>query len=134
MAAPLSTPWSGEDEEFDVDFGDDHVDAGAQATLSPRRDTTVVYLVGDIDLATAAGAERQLLAAVDDAVLREVPSVSVDLSGVGIIDSTGLSALVRGFHAARHAGVLFSVVDASPSVRRLFTVTQMSSVFNLPDE
>jgi anti-sigma B factor antagonist len=106
----------------------------AAPALSARDDTTVVHLVGDVDLAGAPGAEAALRSALDDARDRGVGAVHADLSGVGVVDSTGLGALVRARREVRAAGLEFVVLNPAPAVRRLFAVTRLDAVFTVVDD
>jgi anti-sigma B factor antagonist len=77
---------------------------------------------GDLDLATAPA----LAAALESAAASGVDHIQVTLREVSFLDSTGLAALVRGWQAASRAGARFSVVDASPQVRRVLEITDLS--------
>jgi anti-anti-sigma factor len=57
--------------------------------------------------------------------------VSVDLGRVTDIDAAGLGLLVQLARAARHAGREFSIVAASPFVRRLLRAARLDAALHL---
>ena len=87
-----------------------------------------VALAGEIDLAIA-----EQVGALGEAMIVASPVTEVvtDVAGVTFIDSTGISALVRLHNAAEQSGAPFRVDPASPSVRRLLTVTGLDGVLRV---
>lgn len=55
--------------------------------------------------------------------------VVLDLSGVGYLDSSGLGAIVRLWASARKANCEFKVTNLTPRLKDLFTLTNLSSIF-----
>jgi anti-sigma B factor antagonist len=86
----------------------------------------VVTATGEIDLASAAGFERELFAALD----RDPNVVVVDLAGVAFLDSSGVNALVQ---AVRRAGDDTKLVVRSPSeaCRRVFEATRLDEILEI---
>ncbi len=80
-----------------------------------------VRVTGEIDMSTAPNLRRALL----DAVAQASADVVVDLSGVGFLDSTGLSALVAARNRGIEAGV--EIVLESPPLR-VMEVLEMSGL------
>jgi anti-sigma B factor antagonist len=76
---------------------------------------------GDLDVATAPA----LAAALESAATSGVNHIQVTLREVTFLDSTGLTALVRGWQAASQAGARFSVADVSTQVRRVLDITDL---------
>lgn len=83
---------------------------------------------GDIDLASA-GDLRDALAQA----LEKSDSVVVDVGGVGFIDSSGLSVLVRGHREAQESGGSLSLRSPSPMLRRLLDITALASLLLIDD-
>lgn len=79
-----------------------------------------VAIRGEIDLATAGVLSAELCDAVTLA-----PEVTVDLSGVTFLDSTGIRALVDGHKAATALGHVIYAVGATGFVERVMDVTGM---------
>lgn len=102
------------------------------ASVSRHGAINAVYLSGELDAVNAPVVERALAMALSDLADRDGEALEVDLSAVTLIDSTGISALVRTRRKALSAGRSFSVTAASPSVRRLLTLTRLDEVFLLP--
>jgi anti-sigma B factor antagonist len=84
---------------------------------------------GDLDLLTAPALSNVLERAAD----RATREVHVVMSDVTFIDSTGLSALLHGWQAARRAGLRFRVIEASPAVQRVMTITGLAPVLETDD-
>ncbi len=92
-------------------------------TVSPE-DPTAVIADGQIDSCTAP---------MLDEVLADLPidgAVSVDLSKVTFVDSSGLRVLVRA-HRRHHAGGGLVVVSPSEPVSRLLDITGLRSEFQI---
>lgn len=96
------------------------VDAESQA---------VVYVEGDIDLATAHALREALVKALEKSA-----TVVVDVGGAGFIDSTGLNAFVRGHREAERAGGSLRLRRPSPMLRRLLEITALESVLLIDDD
>jgi anti-sigma B factor antagonist len=76
---------------------------------------SVVFISGEIDLASAPGLERELRAAETDAGRELV----VDLSGVTFMDSTGLHVLLDAQERATHRGYMLRFQDVPAQTQRL---------------
>jgi anti-sigma B factor antagonist len=88
----------------------------------------VVGVEGDLDLASVP----RLSEALDEALGRVgVRRVSVDLSGVDFIDSSGLTSLIKARRRAGDAGVDFVLRSPSERVRRTLELTRLTSVFDV---
>jgi anti-sigma B factor antagonist len=100
---------------------------GAPVTCEvvPDRERVVVLVSGELDLLTAPEVRTtlgELLSAGFD-------KVTVDLSGLTFIDSTGLRLLVTASTQAREHDCEFSLVPGSPGVRRAFEVSGLDTAF-----
>jgi anti-sigma B factor antagonist len=89
----------------------------------------VVYVEGDIDLATANALREALVKALEKSA-----TVVVDVGGAGFIDSTGLNAFVRGHREAEQAGGSLRLRRPSPMLRRLLEITALESVLLIDDD
>jgi anti-sigma B factor antagonist len=78
-----------------------------------------VSLHGELDLRVARTLERRLLA------LLQLPlqEMVIDLSELGFIDSTGLTALVQAQRAAEEARIDFAVCHARERVEWMLSLT-----------
>jgi anti-anti-sigma factor len=75
----------------------------------------IVTVVGDLDLASAQPFLDGALPAVD----RARGDLTVDLSGVGFCDSSGLTALIKVRQRCTERGSQFRTVNLQPPVRRV---------------
>lgn len=83
-----------------------------------------ISATGELDVATAPKLEEAIIGAV-----RMGKGVSLDLSGIDFLDSTGLRAVLGGLRRARAAEVHFSLDQTSPAVDRLLRVTGLVGEF-----
>ncbi len=98
--------------------GGETLDLVVDVTASPP----VVRVKGVLDIATAGRLRSQLTRLVYEGE----SALVLDLSGVSFVDSTALGVIAR---CAQKCRVV--VRDASPQVRRLFTITMLDSILEL---
>ncbi|MGL5805172.1 MAG: STAS domain-containing protein [Xenococcaceae cyanobacterium] len=55
----------------------------------------------------------------------------VDMKEVEFLDSAGLMALIKGFRLAQSLGKSLSICSIPPSVRMIFELTQLDTVFEI---
>jgi anti-anti-sigma factor len=84
----------------------------------------VVALDGRLDVSGAAAAREALHAAVDAGQGRLV----VDLTGVELLDATGLGVLVGTHRRARLAGRHLVLLDPAPRVARILALTRVDRI------
>jgi anti-sigma B factor antagonist len=87
----------------------------------------VLVLRGEIDVASVPAMREELRSFAT----ASGKTLVVDLSAVTFIDSTGLGALVSALHERQDSGGDLQLVVGNPSVRRLFTVTGLDTVFTI---
>jgi len=90
-----------------------------------KSDIILLTFVGRIDIASRDEVKTILLDA-----LQEAPAaVVIDLAQVGLIDSSGLSALVSGLRSARQADKTLALSGLSKHAQMIFSLTMMDRVF-----
>jgi anti-anti-sigma factor len=97
---------------------------GLSFTLSRANGSTVIAVAGEIDGATAPeldGALRHF----------ERESVTVDLSGVTFIDSSGLGTLVEAHKRISVAGGRLTVIGSQPNVRKVFEISRLAGMLRV---
>ncbi|WP_067494638.1 STAS domain-containing protein [Actinoplanes sp. TFC3] len=88
--------------------------------------TLVVTVLGEIDFSNSDEVAQD----IRDAVAKASPqALHVDLAGTTFIDSTGVGALIEGYHAATQAGCPFKVTNPSDEFRRVLAITGLSDLF-----
>jgi anti-sigma B factor antagonist len=87
--------------------------------------TELLMMDGDLDRSNAA----QFDEALHDALHGDKAQVVIDLRGVSSVDSTMLSALVRGFGDAVARGGNLALIRPNPFVWRVFVLTDRSHSF-----
>ena len=91
-------------------------------------DTIIVAFEDDIDLECSGEARDVLL----DCVSRG-GGVQVDLSGVSMIDSSGVASLLEAFQNARKKGKTFALAGVGESVMRVLKLARLDTVFPFAD-
>jgi len=98
-----------------------------EVEISRGPDGPTVTARGDVDLHSSP----RLRDAILEAVERGDGTVSVDLSGVPYMDSSGVATLVEGLQAARRAETAFRLLSPSEKVSRVLRMTRLESVFEI---
>ena len=94
-----------------------------------RDGMVVVHAIGEVDMTVSALLERTLV----DAALRAAPGqVVVDFENLRFLDSSGVHALVRGYHAVNDAGGSLTVRNASGVVARVLYITGVAEALGMP--
>ena len=88
-------------------------------------ETVILELAGEVDLHTV----EALRAGISEGIDAGARALVVDLSGVTLIDSSGLGALVGGFRRLHERGGDLVVVCCDPSIRKVFEITLLDGVF-----
>ena len=92
-------------------------------------DLVIIALKGDIDLEYSAPAREILLEAAGKG-----SGVIVDLSGVTMIDSSGIAGLLEAFQSARNHGKGFILASVDESVLRVLKLARLDTVFEIADD
>ena len=100
---------------------------GFHAVTEGSAEHVVVRLQGDLDMATTAELQRTLAS-----VLAEQPvRLTVDLTGLDFIDSTGVGALIAGLRRAEGQGCTFSLRSPSRSVLKVLRLTGVDQMVHI---
>ena len=84
-----------------------------------------VRLMGELDMSTAPQLREELLRLASDGATM----VTVDLSDLAFVDSTGLSVLITGLKRLRQQGGEMALRSPSPGTRRVLEITGLTEVF-----
>src|ERR687893_2599710 len=90
-------------------------------TTTDREGTAVLSLSGELVFETARKVERELRVIEE----RKPTALAIDLSGLSMIDSTGLALVVSADSRARGEGRRLIVVEGPDSVQRVFRMTRL---------
>lgn len=97
-----------------------------QLSVSEQNGTAVISLEGSV----LGGPDAlQLNEKLHELGERGITKVILDLSGVNVMNSSGLGMLIGGLTAMRNMGGDLKIVNASPKVEGLLTVAKLQSVF-----
>jgi anti-sigma B factor antagonist len=88
---------------------------------------TSLSVRGSLDINTAP----QLAEEIDKIVASKPKRVAVDLSGLDLIDSSGVAALVKLYKGIRGTGGTVAMIGARDQPLAIFKLLRMDKVFNL---
>ena len=92
-------------------------------------DTTVLELLGDVDMQSSPGLRTQLLKLVEG----RATTIIVNLAEVEFMDSSGLATLVEALQATRQRGGKLKLVNLCPRVRSIFEIARLDAIFEIFD-
>ena len=95
-------------------------------TSTAQAPPTLVAVAGEIDIATVTTLRRHLLSLPDCSTI-------LDLSEVSLLSAAGLTALVDLHDRLTRADARLALAAASPSVRRVLTITGLDDTMTLAD-
>jgi anti-sigma B factor antagonist len=80
---------------------------------------------------TAGGAEKELVAVVEGLVEEGVCELVLDLAAVGIVDSSGLGAMVRAYTTCATAGGWVKLAGVKPQLASVMKIARLDDVFEI---
>jgi anti-sigma B factor antagonist len=89
-----------------------------------------LFLAGEVDVYTSLQLKKELTALID----RQVYEVILELSKVSYMDSTGLGVIIGGLKAARNHQGKIILLNPTPRLERLFSITGLSEVMEIKKE
>jgi anti-sigma B factor antagonist len=89
-------------------------------------DGCIIYASGEIDLSNSHELRKTILGA-----LKTDAKVSVDLSGVSYIDSSGIASLVEGLQYSKSNNKEFVLTKPSPQVKAIMELARLDKVFTI---
>lgn len=89
--------------------------------------TAAVAVRGSLDINSAPAFSE----AIDGVVAKRPEKVNVDLSGLDLIDSSGVAALVKLYKNVRAHGGHVTIAGARDQPLAIFKLLRMDKVFNL---
>lgn len=100
---------------------------GFHVTVERDGTALVLHLQGELDMATAAELRLVLARALGPGT----STITVDLTALTFIDSTGIGVLVGGLRQARDEGCGFSVLNPSRSVQKALRLTGVDHLMGI---
>jgi len=88
----------------------------------------IVTFAGEIDLEHSSMARDVLLEG-----LKKGRTMIIDMSGVNVIDSSGVASLLEAFQVARAKGNDFYIAAVTESVFRVLKLARLETVFEIVD-
>lgn len=87
---------------------------------------TVVTVTGNLVIGEA---ESQFKKAISRLLEEGKSQILIDCSGLGVVDSTGLGALVRALQTSQNEGGQTKLLRVGPHLRKLLEMTKLDAVF-----
>jgi len=97
--------------------------------ITEEGELAIITLKGEIDLEYSAQAREIMLKAITD-----FRSVLVDLSGVSMVDSSGIASMLEGYQTARKRGKDFILVAVGSSVMRVLKLARLETIFDIAED
>jgi anti-sigma B factor antagonist len=91
--------------------------------------SAVVAVAGELDVSTASSLRTEL----DRLLARSVTTLTLDITDLGFIDSTGLGTIVGALKRARSAGGDVSLRRPAPPIRRVLDLTALTPIIEILD-
>ena len=98
------------------------------ATTRSIKGTTIVDVVGHIDLGSSPALRKAMLEC-----LKNADRVAVNLSEVKYIDSSGIASLLEVLKEARNTRKKFVLFGLTVGVREVLQLTRLTGVFEIYD-
>ena len=115
------------DKEEEIPLQTNRIIEKPEVKIIANKDETLACLSGSVDIDSSPAVRDQLLALVQSA---DRHFVSVDLSAVTHIDSSGVATLIEALRAARTCKTQLTLRGLHGRLLRLFEVTGILSLFN----
>jgi anti-sigma B factor antagonist len=114
-------------EEEAIQMLIDNIIDKAKIKIVAGRDGTLASLSGQVDIDSSPAVRDQLLAAVQAA---SPNLVSIDLSAVTHLDSSGVATLIEALRVARSCKTELRLLGLQGRLLRLFELTGLLPLFN----
>ena len=88
--------------------------------------TTIVDIMGDIDMGTSPGLRKTLLDS-----LKKTPRLVVNLREVRYVDSSGIASLVEVLKEARNTEKRLVLFGLNKTVHQVLQLTRLSTIFEI---
>jgi anti-sigma B factor antagonist len=96
-----------------------------QVLVSGDQPEYEIQLFGELDMSTAPALREELV----ELIAAGATMVTVDLSELAFVDSTGLSVLITGLKRLRQQGGDMALRSPTPGTRRVLEITGLTEVF-----
>ena len=102
-------------------------DGDLQVIVSGADSQHEIRLLGELDMSTAPQLRDELARLTSDGA----QVVTLDLSDLAFIDSTGLSVLITGLKRLRQQGGDLALRSPTPGTRKVLEITGLTEVFSI---
>jgi anti-sigma B factor antagonist len=99
-------------------------------TRTPSDAGLLLVMEGDLDVTSYKDARQVVQAAVDE-YTGGPPQLTIDISGLGYVDSVGLGMLLRTQQDCRRHGRSLTLICNNPRIMRVLQITGLTSTFKL---
>jgi len=127
MTSSASVPFAAHLVHVDGSGVEESPVAGSRADGRPVDGSTVVVLVGELDMDSAP----VLGAMLDDVITAGPPEVVLEMSGLGFLDSTGLGVLIRAHKRMSAGGRRLVLRSPGPEPLKVLEITGLMAYLNV---
>jgi anti-sigma B factor antagonist len=98
-----------------------------QVTATNTEDRTVIAVSGEVDIATSPALDAAVITAIGEGAKH----ITIDLTDVSFMDSSGLGVIVRGLKRSREAEIDLDLVISNDRVLKVFSITGLDQVIKI---
>jgi len=102
-----------------------------EITLRTAGDVRIVDLKGNV---TLGAGEQKMREAIDQLLASGQKKILLNFASVGILDSSGIGAIIKSFTTAKREGGSLKLVNLSSLARQMLSVTGLLSVLEVFDD
>jgi len=98
-----------------------------QVSATNANDRTVIAVSGEVDIATSPALDSAVITAIGEGAKH----ITIDLTDVSFMDSSGLGVVVRGLKRSREADIDLDLVITNDRVLKVFAITGLDQVIKI---
>jgi anti-sigma B factor antagonist len=95
--------------------------------INEKNNGKLVFVEGEIDAYTAPALREKIVPLTE----KEGLNVTIDLSGVNYMDSTGLGVLIGAYKSSQKYGSFLKITGLTERVERLFEITGLMEIMDI---
>ena len=92
--------------------------------VTEAADAVLIRCSGRLISSASGGFQREV-----KRLIPQAPRITIDLTGVTFMDSMGLGTIAALYVSAKKAGCELQLINLTPRVRELFSITHLLSLF-----
>ena len=98
-----------------------------QVSATNAENRTVIAVSGEVDIASSPVLDAAVITAIGEGAKH----ITIDLTDVSFMDSSGLGVIVRGLKRSREADLDLDLVISNDRVLKVFAITGLDQVIKI---